>query len=707
MMNRVCLLLTLILVSPIFSNDQDPVGMVFKAGAAVVDISPANFPVIVNGGFLEATAKSKVDNLYARALVLDNGKNQIALVVVDTCMMPRDFLDSIKLMIQETTGILQANIMISATHTHSAPSVMGVLGTRTDDAYKSFLAPQIVRVVTLAHKNKVRARIGWTAFEDYAHTYCRRWIYQPDKMLSDPFGDKTVRANMHPGHKNPNVIGPSGPVDPVITMLSVQTDKAQPLAVFANYSMHYYGSQAVSADYFGHFCNQLDKRIIGKFPDSRNVSFMSQGTSGDLMWMNYGEVAPKRDIHTYAAEIADQCFHALQNVKYKDWVPLEIRENELKFKKRIPDMKKQEWAKALITKMNSDLPKNREEVYAKEQFYLLDQPNAALKLQAMRIGEMGIAAIPNEVFGITGIKIKEQSPFELTMNIELANGAEGYIPPPEQHALGGYTTWPARTAALEVGAEPRIVESILLSFEQLSQSKRKSRMPRACAYSEIIAKSSPLAYWRFEDIEGNTALDSSSFKNHGRFLEGKAFYLPGPQSDSFGDNKSNHAVHFVGGCMASDIKNIQDQYSFEAWIWNGLPLGSRNIAGFFFSRGNPNGKDSMGEHLGIGGVSNPGKIFYSRGSSFTPIQIGKTAISTKGWHHVALIRKGKKIEVYLDGKKDIEGEAGDPILSSDFYIGGRADGLLGWEGKIDEVAIYPRELPFNEIGPRAALRLKP
>jgi len=45
----------------------------------------------------------------------------------------------------------------------------------------------------------------------------------------------------------------------------------------------------------------------------------------------------------------------------------------------------------------------------------------------------------------------------MTMNIELANGSEGYIPPPEQHMLGGYTSWPARTAALEFQAEPKIV----------------------------------------------------------------------------------------------------------------------------------------------------------------------------------------------------------------------------------------------------------
>ncbi len=40
--------------------------LVFRAGAAIVDVSPSVFPVRVNGGFLEATASKVVDSLFAR-----------------------------------------------------------------------------------------------------------------------------------------------------------------------------------------------------------------------------------------------------------------------------------------------------------------------------------------------------------------------------------------------------------------------------------------------------------------------------------------------------------------------------------------------------------------------------------------------------------------------------------------------------------------
>jgi hypothetical protein len=68
--------------------------------------------------------------------------------------------------------------------------------------------------------------------------------------------------------------------------------------------------------------------------------------------------------------------------------------------------------------------------------------------------------VPCETFGSTGLAIKKASPFPLTMVIGLANGYHGYLPPPDQFPLGGYTTWRARTSYLETNAEPKIRETL-------------------------------------------------------------------------------------------------------------------------------------------------------------------------------------------------------------------------------------------------------
>ncbi len=251
------------------------------------------------------------------------------IVVVDSCMLPRALIDRAKALAREKTGIPTERVLISATHTHSAPAAMGALGCPADASYVALLPGRIAEAVGRAALKLEPARIGWNVIDDPAHTFCRRWIRRPDKMIDDPFGRRTVRANMHPGYQNPDVIGPSGPVDPALSVLSIQARNGRPIAVLANYSMHYYGAQPVSADYFGRFAAALAKRIGASAVDPPFVGIMSQGTSGDQMWMDYGQ--PKKDpgLDAYAQDVARVAHEACQTIAYHNWVPLAMAEKTL------------------------------------------------------------------------------------------------------------------------------------------------------------------------------------------------------------------------------------------------------------------------------------------------------------------------------------------------------------------------------------------
>jgi hypothetical protein len=69
----------------------------------------------------------------------------------------------------------------------------------------------------------------------------------------------------------------------------------------------------------------------------------------------------------------------------------------------------------------------------------------------------------------TGLEIKHRSPIQPTLNIGLANGYNGYLPTPEQHANGGYETWPARSSYLEVEASTKIRDTALALLAELPQ----------------------------------------------------------------------------------------------------------------------------------------------------------------------------------------------------------------------------------------------
>jgi neutral ceramidase len=303
----------------------------FRAGAFAIDISPLEFPVIVNGGMTERTADKINDRLHARCLVLDDGRAQVAIAVVDSCMVPRHLLDEAKEMASQATGIPTSRMLISATHTHSAPSVHGCLGSDVDEPYARFLPPQIAKGIAEAHKRLQPARIGWAFGRDEKNVACRHWLMKPGVAPTNPFGgtkDDTVM--MHPGPQNPDAIRPTGEPDPDVPVISIQTKSGEPLAIYSAYSLHYVGkTQPVSADYFAVFCDEIARRVKA---DS-NPSFMAalaNATSGDMWLMDYTQ--PTRREYTLegvASDVADAAFEAYQRIEHFDWVPIAMEESLL------------------------------------------------------------------------------------------------------------------------------------------------------------------------------------------------------------------------------------------------------------------------------------------------------------------------------------------------------------------------------------------
>jgi len=626
---------------------------IFRAGASATDVTPTNFPVIINGGFLSKTADKVHDRLHVRWLVLDDGAVRVALGVLDNCLIPAEFADEVRARGAKVTGIPPELITLSATHTHSAPSLMQALGTPPDTSYVTFALPRIVAGLQRAVENLAPARVGWAVAQAPQHTHTRVWIRRPDKMLTDPFGEVSVRAMMHPGYQDPTTIGPSGPSDPELTMLAVQTPDGRPRAVLANFSMHYFGAPALSADYCGAVAEKLGP-LLGA-PEAF-VGIMSQGTSGDQHWMDYSQPKRERKLDDYAGELARMITDACRSIAFHDSVPLAMRETTLQLATRQPDAKRLAWAHSLVEKMKGRPPKDRSEVYALEQLWLQAHPTRTVRLRALRIGDFGIATWPCEVFALSGLKVKTQSPLRPTMNIELANAEEGYIPPPELFPLGGYNTWACRSAGLETNAEPKIVDALLGLLEDVSGQPRRKIAVTHGDYAKMILAAQPLAYWRLEEWSGPVALDATGAKRHARYEGGVARWLDGPPAPAFsGAGAINRCPHFAGGKLSAELKDLKNSYSIELWFWDGMP--------------------GTGHLLELDGQ---------------PLALN--SVAAKAWHHFALVRDGEHSNTYLDGKPAPDVLTGTPPANP------RTLTLAaGFEGKIDEVAIYGRSLSAEEI----------
>ena len=666
----------------------------FKAGAAVIDITPPKLPVLVNGGMLSRYVDKINTRVNARAIVATDGKTQMAIVVADSCMMSRDVLDDAKKMASVKTGIPADRMLISATHAHSAPASMGCLGTDADPAYVPFLKEKLVEAIAAAQAELKPARIGFAKADAAEFTALRQWIRRPDKMAEDPFGNLSVRANMHAGAKWDDAVGESGPEDPDLSLISIQTKDGKPLAVLANFSMHYFGDKDISADYFGLFAEGLQQRID---PQGKMVGIMSHGCSGDIYRVDYkvpAEQRPKPTIDEYTHGLLDIAMKAYAGIQYRDNVDVVMAEKRMTLKYRVPDKQHLEWAQRIMAEVGDRLPKTTSEVYAREQILLHEKQETEIVVQALRIGDIGIATTPNETYAITGLKIKTASPLPHNMVIELANGGDGYIPPPEMHAWGGYNTWAARSAGLEVMAEPKITQAAIGLLETVSQAPRKPWVLGAGPATKVVLDLKPVAYWRLNEFTGPVAADETKNHRDAAYEGGVAYYLDGPHSDKFCAGEVNRSPHFVSGRLCSQMSGISENYSVSMWIWNGMPNDGRDFCGWFYSRDHNHGVSAYGEHLGIGGKSgNTGKLVFQGSSG--PVA-GKTELPRWTWQHVVLVREVDMVRVYLNGALEIETKA--PRVSTPaVFFGGRSDNENNWEGRLDEIAVFDRALSAEEI----------
>ncbi len=443
---------------------------VLRAGAAMVDITPPLGELVV-GGFVPFPANDIHDPLHARCLVLDDGKNRMAIVICDNLGIARSVYDEARSLISKNSKIPPDQILMAATHTHSA--------TRAHEPkYRPKVVAGIATAVDTAIQNLVPAKIGWGGVDEPSEVFNRRWhVSQPD-IARNPFGGVDA-VRMNPPRANAALIKPAGPIDPEVSFLSVQTAKGQPLALLANYSLHYVGGVNkgdVSADYFAIFSQQIGKLLGADSVTPRFVWVMSNGTSGEINHINFRDGNARRydryeKMTEVANKVAKRVNEAHGKLQFSEDVKIGSLTRDLKLTMRKPDPKIKAWFREVMGKPDDAEKFHRyEQTYAARVQKLEDGPNEiTVPLQVMRIGDLAIAAIPFETFAEIGLKIKDKSPFADTFIIELANDSRGYLPTPRQHELGGYETWMG-TNRVQLDASDLITKTILEMMTQLNQN---------------------------------------------------------------------------------------------------------------------------------------------------------------------------------------------------------------------------------------------
>lgn len=468
-------LVAVLCFAPLLSAAEKP-GL--RAGAAAVDITPRTFPLNMPGGHSANMARGAHDPLHSRALVLDDGSTRIALVVVDNLGVSPDVIAEAKTLASAQTGIATSTMLVSSTHTHSGPSSNPRSGTPGERGYRQIIVDGIAESIVAAHAALRPAAVGAAAHPLPDEVFNRRWYLKPGTMPLNPYGRLDI-VKMNPG-TSPDVLDrPAGPTDPDITIISVQDANRKPLALFANYSLHYVGGMPpgqVSADYFGEFSRIMPARLRA---GEEFVAMMSNGTSGDINNIPFGVIRPPRapfeQIRIVAQKAADTAWFAHRKIaQHRSDVRLGMKQREITLTYRRPTDEQLAEAKAVLAVKDpaafAKLPRLAQN-YARNTVTAAERKESTVTVivQALRIGDLAVCGFPFETFAEIGLDLKRRSPFPQTMVIGLANGRYGYLPTPEQHRLGGYETW-LGTNVVQEDASVILTNNLLEMLAELQRS---------------------------------------------------------------------------------------------------------------------------------------------------------------------------------------------------------------------------------------------
>jgi hypothetical protein len=195
------------------------------------------------------------------------------------------------------------------------------------------------------------------------------------------------------------------------------------------------------------------------------VAMMSNGTSGDVNNVNFRvtpvQRKPYEQMRAVAEDLATRVAKAAQGIEYGGGVTLGARTSTLNLGVRKPTPDEVKRAESILARSEHPVQTSLDGIYARET---LDMPkftaSVPVTLQALRVGDLTIGAIPCEVFAEIGLELKRSAKPAPYFTIELANGYNGYLPTPGQHKLGGYETWRAKSSYLEVDASTKIVAEL-------------------------------------------------------------------------------------------------------------------------------------------------------------------------------------------------------------------------------------------------------
>jgi hypothetical protein len=443
------------------SNDS------IEVGAAEIDITP---PVGMRmaGYFDERFSTGVHDPLKAKALILRQGNQEIAMVFCDLVGVSLNVTTNARAQASKKTGIPVPHIMICATHSHTGPLFDDVRDYYFHEAavakfgkdphepvhYPTFLTEKLVTVIGEAHSKLHAAQLEVGIGTQENLTFNRRYWMKNGKVA------------FNPGQLNTNIVRPAGPTDTDVGILFArESDTGHPMAGLTVFAMHSdtVGGSEYSADY-AYFLQETLRNV--KFGE-HYISAFGAGTCGDL---NHINVNVKENIKGF--DVAERLGTTLAKTVLKTWLTpvirpkLAVRSTTLQIPLQQPTPEAIANAKAKTDKIGDPDTSFTDKVILVKNLDLARRgPTCPMEVQVVRLdSDTAIVFLPCEIFVELGLAIKHSSPFKKTIVTSISNDRPSYVPTKKAFTEGSYEVTNARVKS---GAGEMLVDAAVQLLKEI------------------------------------------------------------------------------------------------------------------------------------------------------------------------------------------------------------------------------------------------
>lgn len=369
------------------------------------------------------------DDLWARALVLDDGSARIALCSIEVCVFRAREVAQLRTVVASRCGLRPEEVFVFATHSHAAPS------GHDPDYWHRPLVDLVADAIVEAYESRQPAQAGAAGGFLYGYNINRRWMDRP--------------------------------VDPSVGVVRVDTRDGQPLAVMGNYACHgvVLGSNnlLISGDWPGYASRLLEAHFGNGF-----VALFSQGGAGDVnpftetvrqrlaaghpvasiyqltSYYGYGQ---REDPHTWSIDErkngtfdeAETIARAYRDEVLRVWHGIQ------------PSADTRVWTEQVIVNAAAGPDEPRSEGLSdwyREQMPEIRDGYIPLEIKLTGIGNVVLVGHPGETFSEDSIRLRricQQMGYYHAMLVTYANGSYAYLPPSNAFNEGGYeVSWPLR-----------------------------------------------------------------------------------------------------------------------------------------------------------------------------------------------------------------------------------------------------------------------